>query len=79
MPRVAIKKKDYMKSDFSASVIGKLRKKKMTQSQLGKELGITQSATSIKLDKDQYTMDDLMVIFKVLEYTDEEILRFLRI
>ena len=79
MPRVAIKKKDYMKSDFSASIIGKLRKRKMTQSQLGKALGVTQGAVSIKLNQDSYSMDDLMIIFDVLEYTDEEILRFLRV
>ena len=78
MPRVHIKKKDYMKSDFSASIVGKLYKENLVQSDLAREMNITQQALSRKIRAKSFSMDDLMVIFKVLNYSDEEIVRYLK-
>lgn len=79
MPRVALKKPEYKKSDFSASIVGKLYQENLVQSDLAREMNITQQALSKKIKTKHFTMDDLMIIFRVLKYSDDEIVKYLRI
>lgn len=81
MPRITSKKKEYMIVDLTAWITGKMHSKGVTQEMLAKELGIKQGALSSRLNpqkykkgemKDPFTYGNLLVIFKLLEATDEE-------
>lgn len=84
MPRIASNKKDYMIKDFSAWIVGRMHLKKIRQSDMADELGITQQALSSRLNikpgekpKDTFKYGDILTIFKILEATDEEKQRFM--
>lgn len=84
MPRVAINKKKYMLQDLYVWIDGKMSLKDIHQEDLGNILGITQEAVfyrlkGLKCGKDTFKHMDLAIIFKTLEATDEEILRFMRL
>lgn len=79
MPRVAIKKKDYMISDLSEKISGKMYTMKIRQKEMGELLGITQQAFGKKLEKSKFKYDELLSIFKRLEFTDEEILKMMKL
>lgn len=57
---------------------GKMQVKGITQADLGEKLEITQQAVGKKIRVRTYKYTDLMVIFRVLEFTDEEILEVMR-
>ncbi len=82
MPRVAIKKKDYMIADLPSWIVGKMYTKGLKQKDLANLLGITPQAFSFRLrkngrgdPKDVFSYGDLLTLFKALDATDEEILR----
>jgi predicted transcriptional regulator len=84
MPRVAIKKKEYMVADLPGWIVGRMHTMKLRQEDVAKELNITPQAFSKRLQKDDrgrpkdvFRYGDLLTIFKVLEATDEEKLRLL--
>lgn len=85
MPRVAIKKKDYMVTDLQGWIIGRMRMKKIRQADMAAELHITPQALSARLKppdkgkapKDPFSYGDLLTIFQLLEATDEEKIRLL--
>jgi len=77
MPRIKENKEKYLLSDFSSWVIGQLHDKHLRQSDLAKELGITQQALSKKLSKHNFTLKDLIRIFKVFETDKETITKLL--
>ena len=84
MPRVAINKKKYMLQDLYVWIDGKMSLKDIHQEDLGNILGITQEAVfyrlkGLKCGKDTFKHMDLAIIFKTLEATDEEILRFMKL
>ena len=84
MPRVAINKKKYMLQDLYVWISGKMSLKDMTQEDLGNALGITQEGffarlKGLKQGKDTFKYTDLAIVFKILEATDEEILKFMRL
>ena len=79
MPRVAIKKKDYMVSDLSQWIAGKMWAMKIRQREMGELLGITQAAFSQKLKTSYFTYEELLPVLKKLEATDEEILRLMKL
>lgn len=81
MPRVAIKKRDYMIRDLTGWIIGKMHEKGMSQEELAAELGIGQAALSSRLNpkryksgktKDPFSYGDLLTLFKLFEVPDEE-------
>lgn len=79
MPRVAINKKRYMLSDFSEWVIGRMNTLGYTQKQMGEMIGIGQSAFSEKLRNRKFTLADAITLFQVLEASEEEIVRLMRV
>ena len=79
MPRVAIKKKEYMISDLSQWIKGRLYAKKLRQEDVANLLGISQSAFSHRLRLSYFTYGDLLSILKYLDATDEEILRLMKL
>ena len=78
MPRVAIKKKEYVLSDFSEWVIGRMNTLGLTQKQMGEKIGIGQSAFSEKLRQRKFTLADAITVMKELSASDEEILRLMK-
>ena len=79
MPRVAIKKKDYMISDLSQWIAGKMYAKNLRQKDMAELIGITQSAFSQRIKKGWFTYGDILSILKKLDATDEEILRLMKL
>ena len=78
MPRVAIKKKEYLLSDFSEWVIGRMKTLGYTQEQMGAKIGIGQSSFSEKLRQKKFTLADVITILQVLDASDNEIVRLMR-
>ena len=81
MPRVDIKKKDYMVEDLAGWIAGRMHSKGFTQEYVAKELGISQVALSSRLNpkkyksgiiKDPFSYGNLLILFKLLDVTDEE-------
>lgn len=79
MPRVAIKKKDYMISDLSQWIVGRMYTKKLRQQDMAELIGITQSAFCQRLKKGVFTYGEMLSILKQLDATDEEILRLMKL
>lgn len=81
MPRVTINRKKYMIADLPGWIIGRMHTKKKKQVDIAKEIGITQSALSLRLSQgvDSFSYGDLLTIFKELDATDEEIIRLMRL
>lgn len=86
MPRVAIKKKDYMIKDLAGWISGRMHVKGLKQEEVARELGITQQAISNYLNpkmydsgqvKDPFSYGKLLTLFKLLDATDEEKQRLL--
>ena len=56
----------------------------MTQTDLARELDLAQASVSAKLqvkgnNQTHITYEDLLILFRVVDATDEEILRFMRL
>lgn len=79
MPRVHINKKKYILQDFREWVVGRMHTLKKSQSDMGKLLGISQPAFSNRLENSKFDYSQILEILKILEATDEEILRFMRL
>lgn len=79
MPRVAIKKKDYMISDLSEWIAGRMYAMKIRQQDMAELIGITQSTFCKRLKKGLFTYGELLSILKRLDATDEEILRLMKL
>ena len=79
MPRVRFYKKNYMVKDLKEFIIGRMRTLGLTQEQMGKEINISQSSFSQRLNKSLFSYGDLLTLFKKLKATDEEILRLMKL
>ena len=79
MPRVAIKKKEYMISDLSQWIVGRMYARKIKQEEMGEVIGVNQSGFSKRLSKGKFTYAELISILKHLQATDEEILRLMKL
>lgn len=87
MSRVALipeQKKDYMVADLITWIVGKMRTQKIRQEDVARELGITQGALCIRFQRDKngkfkdvFSYGDLLILFKLLDATDEEKQRLL--
>lgn len=78
MPRVAINKKEYVLSDFSEWVIGRMNTLGYTQKHMGEQIGIGQSSFSEKLRNKRFTLADVLTILQVLKASDSEIIRLMK-
>ena len=78
MPRVTINKKEYMLSDFSEWVIGRMNTLGYTQKRMGEKLGISQSSFSKKLRQKSLSLADALTIIKELEASENEIIRLIK-
>ena len=78
MPRVKELKPDYMAKDIGSNIVGLMFRKGISQTKLARELGITQGGLHYKLFNNSFTYKDLLIIFRQLELTDEEIVRLMK-
>jgi hypothetical protein len=79
MPRVSINKKKYLLTDFREWVIGRMRTLQKTQADMGSAISLSQTAFSKRLEESNFTYEQIVVILKELQATDEEILRFMKL
>lgn len=79
MQRVHLNKKQYVAKDFIACVSGKMYTRGIRQKDMGELLGITSQAFGKKLKKCQFSYLELLEVFKKLDFSDEEILRYSKI
>lgn len=80
MPKAVVgtnARKNLLKQDFEKAV-----KKKMagdyTQGELGREYGISQPAMSYKISHAQFDFFELRKLFKILEFSGEEIIKIMK-
>ena len=78
MPKVALKKKDYMVTDLTKWIVGKMYELDLTQSDLAEMIGITQPAFCQRLKKGMFSYLELLTLLKRLKATDEEILKMMK-
>lgn len=79
MPKVHINKKKYMISDFRVWVIGKMNVLGKSQADMGNLLGISQPAFGKRLRTSNFDYSQIITIFKELQATDEEIVKFMKL
>ena len=78
MPKVYLTKQEKLNNKLTVLVYGRMKVKRITQTQMGDLLGISQQGFSKKLKKAKFTYPELVLIFEKLEMSDEEILLVLR-
>lgn len=78
MPRVRIKKKEYMVNDLVKWINCRRADLNLRQRDLAELLGISQPALSNRLEKGLFNYTDMIQILKVLNATDEEILKLMK-
>lgn len=79
MPRISELKPEYMAHDIGSNIVGLMFRKKVSQTKLARELGITQGGLHYKLFNNSFSYKDLIIIFRELELTDEEIVRLMKV
>lgn len=80
MPKVLpLTKIERKKLEFHKWIKGKKASEDITESHIGKEMGVCQSAVSKKIKESQYSYTDLVILFKTVNATDEEILRLMKL
>ena len=79
MPRVAIKKKDYMVKDLSEWIVGRMHTMHLKQADVGEMIGISQPAFKNRLDKGLFSYGEMLTLLSKLKATDEEILRLMKL
>lgn len=85
MPRVAINRKKYMIKDFTGWVLQKARMKGLWQKDIAKILNIAPSSFSTRVtncieeSKNIFSYEEVILLLKELEATDEEILRLMKL
>lgn len=78
MPRVYLTKQDELNNRLVMLIYGTMKVKRITQTQMARQMEISQQAFAKKLKKKQFTFSDLVTVFDVLEIPDEEILRVMK-
>jgi len=77
MPRVSIKKKDYILTDFRRWLIGEMAVQEVKQRDVAEWLNISQPAVSIKIKKSEFTLKELLTIFEKLHTGPDMIAKLL--
>lgn len=79
MPKVYITKQEQFNNKLVSLIYGTMKVRRVTQSQMGTELGMSQQAFGKKLrGQSPFTFWELHTIFEKLEVPDEEILSVMR-
>jgi predicted XRE-type DNA-binding protein len=78
MPKVYLTKQDKLNNELVALIYGTMKVKHVTQKQIADRLFISQPAFYGKLKKKRLTYEDLVTVFEMLEFTDEQILSVMR-
>ena len=83
MPRVKINQKKYMIRDLSSWIVGRMHAKGLRQEDVAKWIGINQQSFSRRLRMsrdgvDEFSFGELVILFKNLDATDEDILRLIK-
>ena len=79
MPRIKELKPQYMANDIGSKIVGEMFRKKVSQTKLASELGITQGGLHYKLINNTFSYKDLIIIFHQLELTDEQIVGWMKV
>ena len=79
MPRVTIKKKDYMQADLIQWIIGRLYVKGLHQKDLGEKLGLSRAAMCARMKSGFFENKDLLIIFQYLDASDDEIIKLMKL
>ena len=78
MPRAYITTQEKLNNKLVSLIYGTMKVKKVTQTKMADELGISQQAFGKKLKNSQFTFADLTTVFRVLDMPDEDILSVMR-
>jgi predicted XRE-type DNA-binding protein len=82
MPRVAIKRNEYKIKDNKAylkeRIKGRMKTMDITQGDIANELHVSQGSVSLKINNSNFTYTELMTVCRMLEFDDEDILKFMK-
>lgn len=78
MPRVARKKREYTASDFVKWLEGEMWDRGIKQEDMGQLLGISQQAFSKRVEKRQFDVKEIMLIFHEFDTPPEKIGQLLK-
>lgn len=78
MPRVRIKKKQYMVKDLSTYIIRQMKANGMNQEDLGRACGHPQQTMSYRLANGKLSTEDLITIFTLFDVPDEMLGKLLK-
>lgn len=78
MPRVALKKSEYMLADFSKWLKGEMWARNISQEEMGNILGISQQAFSNRLMNKKFDIREIMLIFHEFDTPSEKIVQLLK-
>ena len=78
MPKVYLTRTDKLNNELVALIYGTMKIQHITQKQIADRLYISQPAFNRKLKRKKLTFEDLVVIFEMLDLTDEQILSVMR-
>ena len=67
-----------MNNELVALIYGTMKIRHVTQKQIADRLFISQPAFNRKLKKKKLTYEDLVTVFEMLDFTDEQILSVMR-
>lgn len=73
MPRVKIKRHDYMVKDFSKWLIGEQKVNGYTQADLAEMLGCSQQTISRKIRTGDFNVKELIILFEKFGTRPEEV------
>ena len=79
MPRIELKKKDYLLEDLSDYIRNEARRKGITLEDIAEELGCKKANVSYLLKNHSFSVEQIVTIFKVLEVEPEKIGRMLKL
>ena len=78
MPKVSLDPIADRQTIIHGSIIGAMKKEKITYEEMGAELGITHQGFSYKLAHSSFTLEDILRIFERLRTDDATIARLMR-
>ena len=78
MPRVALKKREYMAVDFTKWLLGEMWERGISQEEMGGLLGITQQAFSGRMKTHKFDIKEAMLIFHEFDTPPDKIVQLFK-